>query len=146
MPDGDGTDAPLGLHRLARVVDDEGIDDRHGAEQRLRRAGVGQRQRLARQPFERAVRAEMHERMNAEPFAQMQVERHIRVTRRAGEIVIAGFVSSFRAAVRLQCHEHIARLKNRNAEASVAERRVILRRAPRSVDGVTRLARQRVQP
>ena len=38
MADGDGTDAPLGLHGFAGVVDDKRIDHRHRAEHRLGKA------------------------------------------------------------------------------------------------------------
>ena len=54
----------LGLHRLAGIVDDERVDHRHGAQHRLRPARRRQSQRLARQPFERAVRAEMDQRVD----------------------------------------------------------------------------------
>ena len=43
---------PLGLHRLARIVDDEGIDHRQRAQHDLGPAVARQRQRLAGQPFQ----------------------------------------------------------------------------------------------
>ena len=57
VADGHGRDAALGLRGLARIADDERIDHRQRADQRLGEAGRRQRHRLARQPFERAVRA-----------------------------------------------------------------------------------------
>ena len=59
MPDGDRAEPALGLHRLARIVDDEGIDHRQRTQHDLGPALVRQRQRLAGQPFQGAVRAEM---------------------------------------------------------------------------------------
>ena len=64
MADGDGTQPPLGLHRLARIVDDEGIDHRHRPQHDLGPAAARQRQRLAGQPFQGAVRAEMDQRVD----------------------------------------------------------------------------------
>ena len=61
MADGDGGDAALGLRRLARIADDEGIDHGERAHDRLGEAGAGQRHGLPRQPFERAMRAHMHD-------------------------------------------------------------------------------------
>ena len=61
----DGGEPALGLRGLAGIVDDEGIDDRHGPEHGLRRAVFVERHGLAGQPFQRAVRAEMDERVDA---------------------------------------------------------------------------------
>ncbi len=58
--------APLGLRALAGIVDDEGIDQRRRPEAELRPAVRRQRQRLARQPFEIAVLAEMDDRVRGE--------------------------------------------------------------------------------
>ena len=80
VADGDGADAALGLHRLAGVVDDEGVDDRHGPSSASRKAGFRQRERLAGQPFERAVRAEMHQRVDA----LLPAQRTRRTRRRRG--------------------------------------------------------------
>ena len=87
VAEGDGADAALGLRRLAGVVDDEGVDDWQGADQRLGPAGVGQGDRLAGQPFQRAVRAHVDqgvEALRAEP----EVEGDIGVARGAGEVVV----------------------------------------------------------
>ena len=58
MADRHRADAPLGLRRLAGIVDDERVDDRRRAEHDFRRASFRQRRRLARQPLQRAMRAE----------------------------------------------------------------------------------------
>ena len=70
MADGDGTEPPLGLHRLARIVDDEGIDHRQRAQHDLGPAAARQRQRLAGQPFQGAVRAEMDQRVDPDRAAR----------------------------------------------------------------------------
>src|SRR4029077_17670457 len=59
MADGDGADAALRSRRVARIVDDEGLDDWHRAEHDLRGAILRERHGLAGQPFERAMRAAM---------------------------------------------------------------------------------------
>ena len=52
MIDDDRLCAPFGLRPLARVVDDERVDVRQGAERRLRVALGGEGEGLAGQPFE----------------------------------------------------------------------------------------------
>src|SRR5262245_7948484 len=69
MADRDRTDAPLRLHRLARIVDNERIDDGHRAEHGLGMATGPERNRLARQPFERPVGSEMNHGIDALCFA-----------------------------------------------------------------------------
>jgi len=57
-------DAALGLRGLARIADDEGIEDGQRPEHGLGKARLRQRDRLAGQPFERAVRTHVHERVD----------------------------------------------------------------------------------
>ena len=68
--DHDGVGAALGLHALAGVVDDERVEERHVAEAGVGRAGLGQPERLARQPLERAVLAEVDDRVGASRVSQ----------------------------------------------------------------------------
>ena len=89
MADGDGGQPPLGLHRLAGIVDDEGVDHRQRPQHRLGPAFARQRQRLAGQPFQRAVRAEMDQRVDLLGLAQPGIERDVGVARRAVGVVIA---------------------------------------------------------
>ncbi len=89
MADGDGADAALGLRGFAGVVDDEGIDHGQIADQRFGPAGLRQRHRFAGQPFQRAMRAHMDQRINALP-AEPEMERDIAVAGNAGEVVILG--------------------------------------------------------
>ena len=64
VPDGHGCDAPLGLRRFARIADDERIDHRQRSGDDFRKTFRGQRDGLSRQPFERAVCAHVHERVD----------------------------------------------------------------------------------
>ena len=75
------------MRRFAGVVDDERVDDGHRAGERFGPAGVGQRDRLAGEPFERAVRADMDECIGA-ALAEPEVEGDIGVTGAAREVMI----------------------------------------------------------
>ena len=88
MADRHGRDPAFGLRGLAGIVDDEGIDHGQWAERRLDGAILRERDRLARQPFERAVRAQMNQRVDPLDLAQPDVERDIGVARRQREVVI----------------------------------------------------------
>ena len=90
MADGQAGDAALGLRRLARIADDERIDHRQRTGDDFGKAFRGQRDRLARQPFQRAVRAHVHERIGLRHVLQPQPERDQRVARRQRRIVIIG--------------------------------------------------------
>lgn len=70
MTEGDGRDSPLGLRCFARVRYDERIDDGQEAGDNFGEAGAAQGDRLARQPFQRAVRSDMDDGVDAERFAQ----------------------------------------------------------------------------
>lgn len=61
-----GVDAPLGLRALARVVDEEGVDQGDVAERRVRAAGGGQAGVLAGQPLQVAVLAQVDHGVGAE--------------------------------------------------------------------------------
>ena len=131
MADGDGGDAALGLRGLAGIVDDEGIDDRHGAKKRAGGAGFRKRRGLARQPFERAVRAEMDQRIDARLLAEPEIEGDVGVPRRQVRIVIGGFAVCHVAALGLQADQKIAMGGYRQGNRAVRERRVVLPARPR---------------
>ncbi len=116
MADGDGGQTPLGLHRLAGIVDDEGIDHRQRAQHRLGPAVGRQRQRLAGQPFQGAVRAEMDQGVDLLGLAQPGIEREVGMARRAVDVVIARLAIAQRAAIGLQQHEDIAATEHGQAE------------------------------
>ena len=82
MADGHAGNAAFGLRRLARIADDERIDHRQRAGDDFRETFRGQRDRLARQPFQRAVRAHVNERVGLRDVLQPQPEGDQRVPRR----------------------------------------------------------------
>ena len=130
MADGDAGDAAFGLRRLARIADDERIDHRQRPGDDLGKAFRGQRHRLARQPFQRAVRAHVNERVHFRDVSQPQPERHQRVPRRQGGIVIIGAPLAQSSAIRRQRHQKIAEISCAEAERAVAHIRIVCRLAP----------------
>ena len=64
--DDDGLRPPFRLTALAGIVDDERVEMRQRTQRRLRETFRRQRQRLARQPFQGAVLAEVDHRIGAE--------------------------------------------------------------------------------
>jgi len=120
----------LGLGALARIVDDEGIEMRQRAEDGFRIAGLGQRQRLARQPFEIAVLAHVDHRMGVELPAQIGVEGEIAVRRHEVRRMIGLLRLDIVAARRLDADHDIAEARQRQGEPAVEEERIPLRRAP----------------
>ena len=130
MADGDGAEPALGSSRLTRIVDDEGIDDREPAEQRGRQAGRRQRHRLAWQPFERAMGAEMDHGVDALDFAQPEIEGGVSVARRQVGIVIARFAVERVAAVWLNGGDQSAVARKAHGEVPIADGGIGVRRAP----------------
>ena len=66
MVDERGVGAPFGLGALSGVVDEERIDQRQVAQRRIGAARRGHAERLARQPLQVAVLAEVDDRVGAE--------------------------------------------------------------------------------
>ena len=110
---------PLGLAALTRIVDDERIYMRQRPERGFREAGGGKRQRLARQPFEIAMLAEMDHGMGIKRTAQPGIEREIAVRRRQVGIVIAGGGINVVATRRLDRHGDIAKREYREDEGTL---------------------------
>ena len=80
--------AALGLHALAGVVDDEGVEERHVGQRGVGRALGAEPEALARQPLERAVLAEVDDRVGAEARAQPVVGGQVVVRRRQLGVVV----------------------------------------------------------
>ena len=123
-------DAALGLRRLARIVDDERIDDRRRPEQDFGRASLAERDRLARQPFERAVRAELNDRVDVLVAREPEMERDIGVARRQVEIVIVALARRNIAAVGLRRDDELAEPNEPKAERAADRIAVFGRLAP----------------
>ena len=124
MADRHRRDPALGLRGLAGIVDDEGIDHGQRAERRLDGAILRERDRLARQPFERAMRAEMNQRVDALDLAQPEVERDIGVARRQREVVILALARVDAAAIGLHGDDQLAGAHDAENERAVAHGRV----------------------
>ena len=108
MIDDCGMSAALCLRALARIVDDEGVEVREGAEHGIGEAVLGERQRLARQPFQIAVLAEMNHGIGREAAPQPAVEGEIGGRRRQGGVVVAGGRVDVVAARRLDRDRDVA--------------------------------------
>ena len=122
--------AALGLHALARVVDDERVDERHVAERGVGRASGRERERLAGQPLERAVLAEVHDRVGSPDAVEPPVAREVVVRgRQLGVVVDADRVVAV-AARRLDGDEHVAELEPGDHEVVAVDEAVAGRRAP----------------
>ena len=80
--------AALGLRALARVVDQERVDQRQVPEDRVGRAGRRERRGLAGQPLEVAVLADVHQRVRAERGLQPAVGREVVVRGRQVGVVV----------------------------------------------------------
>ena len=129
VAEGDRADAAFGLRGLAGVVDDEGVDDRGGADERFRPAGVGERDRLAGEPFERAVRAHVDQRVDV-LGAQPEVERNVGVARGARCVVIVGVAGGGGAAFGLQRDQGLAAHQGGEVDVAVVDVGVGFGRAP----------------
>ena len=128
--DDDGAGAALGLRALAGIVDDERVDQRRRPERDLRPAGPRQAERLARQPFEIAVLADMDDRVGAEALAEPRVEGEIVVRRHEVGVVIGRLGIDVVAARRLDADDDIAEAMDGEMEDAVREMRVVLGRSP----------------
>ena len=133
--DDHGLGAPLGLAAFARVVDDEGVEVRQRAEDGVGPAGRAQRHALARQPFEVAVRADVHHRIDREGAAQPEVERQVVVRRHQVGVVVRRTQVHVASARGLDADKHMTQAQAGDREAIAAQGRVVFRRAPACVDG-----------
>ena len=83
-----GVRAPLGLRALARVVDQERVDQRQVADRGVGAAGGRQAGVLAGQPLQVAVLADVHDRVRGELLAQPVVGGQVVVGRRQVRVVV----------------------------------------------------------
>ena len=134
--------APLGLDALARVVDDEGVDERHVAERGVGRATGRERERLAGQPLERAVLAEVHDRVRTPDALDPPVAGQVVVRRRQLGVVVDPHGIVAVAARRLDRDEHVAELEPGHDEVGAVDVAVARRRAPALLDRRAQRRRQ----
>ena len=139
MADGHGGDAALGLRRLSRIADEERIEHRQRADDGLGEACGRQRHGLAGQPFERAVRAHMHDGIGIGDVPQPETEGEQGMARRQRRIVIGGAPVGDAPAIGRQRHQQIAELRCAEAEGAVADIGIGFGRAPRVIDAMSRL-------
>src|SRR5262249_56824413 len=105
------------------VADDEGINHRQGSDQQFREACGGQRDGLAREPFERAMRAHVDESIDLHNVPKPKAEREQRVARRQSRVVIVGSTISRASSVWRECDEDVSegpRAKTKCAVTHVA--------------------------
>ena len=140
--DDDRGGAALGLGALPRVVDDERVDERRRPERHLGPARGRQPERLAGQPFEVAVLAEMDDGVGGERSAEPGVEGQIMVRRDEIRIVVGGLRVDVVAPRRLDADDGIAEPMGGDAEGAVREERIVLRQAPTHGQGVADRGRQ----
>ena len=107
MVDDDGLGTALGLRSLTRIVDDEGVEMRHGPKDQIWPAGLRQGHAFPRQPLHIAVLAHMHKGICGPRAAQPEVKRQVVVRRHQIGVVVAGHGIKLVAARRLYAHKHL---------------------------------------
>ena len=130
MAKGQRTYPAFGLSRFARIIDNKRINDRQIACQGFRPAGLRQGNRLARQPFQRAMRPDMNNRIDRTAGLKPQIKRHITMTGHARDIMIVSVPVSRVAAFRLQGHQRVADLNRRKSEHLSADKSIVVDIAP----------------
>ncbi len=133
--------SPLGLSPFTGIVDDEGIDVRQRAKDRFRVATVGQRQRLAGQPFQIAVLAVVQNGLCTEVLAQPHVEGEVTVRRHQCGIVVGLCRVDVVATCRLDRHGDIAVELYSQLKRTVAHKGVVFRCPPAGLDIVAQFLR-----
>ncbi len=134
MTDRDGGQPAFGLGRFARIVDDERVDDGNRPQHLLRPTFCRQGQRLAGQPFERAMRAEVDERIDLLFIAQPGIGGDIVRVRLGRGVVISA------TAIGLQQDDDLAAAQM--ARRTIEQRRDVRRLPVTCADVVARIAQQ----
>ena len=146
MADGHRGDPALGLGRLAGIADNERIEHRKRAQDQFRKAGGRERDRLAGQPFRRAVGAHVHDRIDLGAVPQPQAEGQERMARRQCRVVVFGAARRRAPAVRRQRDDHVAAWDGAKPERTVPDIRIVIRVAPGRADPRGSFRRQIRQP
>ncbi len=111
---------PLGLSPLSRVVDDEGVDDRHVAQGDVGEAGGRESHALAGQPLQGPVLAGVHDGVGTPHLVEPPVETQIVVGRGQVRGVVHGHRLFPEAAGRLDGNEHPAEVEAGEHQVPVA--------------------------
>ena len=115
-----GVGAPFGLGALARVVDQERVDQRQVAQRRVGAARRRHAQRLAGQPLQVAVLAEMHDRIGARnPSCEPVICGQVVMARRQVGVVVDGDRVLAEAARRLHHQHYVAGLQGGDDDLAV---------------------------
>ena len=110
-------DAALGLRRFARIADDERIDDGQRAGDDLGKTVFAQRDRLAGQPFQRAMRADMDQARGSRAFCAATGRRRSVHGAAARWVVVVGAAVGGASAIGGERHGDVA--EGRGAEGEV---------------------------
>lgn len=141
-----GVPAPLGLGALARVVDDEGVDEREFTEHGVGRAATAEPESLAGQPLHRAVLAHVHDGVRAETVLQPAVGRQVVVRRRHVRVVVDRDRVLAEAAGRLDHHDDVPEPQGRQDDVVAVHVQVARRFAPRLQHAVPQIGVEPVEP
>ena len=122
MIDDDGMAATLGLRPFARVVEDERVEERQVAEQRVGEALRRQADPLARQPFQRPVLAEVDDGIGPPDVAEPAIEGVIMMRRRQVGLMVDGVRVHPVTARRLQARRTRCRTPGPPARSPIVDK------------------------
>ena len=108
--------AALGLGAFAGIVDDKGIGMGQWPQHRLGPAGFRQGKRLAREPFQIAMFAHMHDCIGGKALAQPGIEGQVIMRRHQIRGVIGAFGVDVIAPRRLHTDNQIAKFQDRQGK------------------------------
>ena len=140
--DDDGLRTALGLAAFARIVHDEGVQMRQRPQNHIGPTTGAQRHAFARQPFQIAVLAHMHDGIGPPYATQPEIKSQIGMRGHQVGIVVAGHHIQIAPTRRLYAHKHIPQPKPCNHEAAAAHHGVLRGRAPQFVYGLLQFGRQ----
>ncbi len=146
-----GVRPALGLRALPRVVDQERVDQRQVAERRVGPARGAHPQRLAGQPLEVAVLAEVHDRVRAEAALALRrgepaVGGQVVVARGQVGVVVDRDRVLAEAARRLHHQHDVAAAQGGDHDVGAVDEQLTGRRTPVRLDALAEVVGQRVEP
>ena len=108
MPQRQRTKPAPRLRGLSGIIDDEGIKHGQPAKQRVRPAIPRQGCGLARQPFQRAMRTDMDDRIDLGTMPEPEIEGGVVMARHMTQVVVIGLAHGGLAPLRLQGQKQVA--------------------------------------